>query len=68
MEEVSEKTKCGRSRKKWSNQIKDILKEDSVRSTRNRRACVKSSMRVIEAKEIRQERDFCGLEIVRGYR
>jgi hypothetical protein len=56
MGEVSGKRKCGRPRKKWLNQIEEILQEGNVRSHKNRRACMKSSMKVNEAKEICQDR------------
>ena len=46
----------GRPRRTNFNQIQDVLEKGQVKSTRNRRACMKTIMKVEEAKGVCQDR------------
>ena len=48
--------KRGRPRVSWLDHVDQILKEGNVRSTRNRRACMRNGMNVNEAKEVCRDR------------
>ena len=48
--------KRGRPRVSWLDHVDQILKEGNVRSTRNRRACIRNGMNVNEAKEVCRDR------------
>ena len=47
----------GRPRVSWLDHVDQILKEGNVRSTRNRRACMRNGMNVNEAKEVCRDRE-----------
>jgi hypothetical protein len=46
----------GRPRRKFLDQIREVLEKDQVKSTRNRRACMKNLMKVQEAKGVCKDR------------